>query len=189
MKPFLPETAEKLSKMLGKSGAWEEAGTSDILTAGHQIEKPSLLFQKIEDKEIEQQIEKLNSSKKQKEAEVQAEKKAEKSDKEAIEFEDFTKLDIRIATILEAEKVPKTSKLLKLKLDTGSEIRTVVSGIAKFYKPNEIIGKQVTLLVNLKPRKIKGIESQGMILMAENEDGKLAFVSPDKTITNGGGVR
>ncbi|HAR19622.1 MAG TPA: methionine--tRNA ligase subunit beta, partial [Cytophagales bacterium] len=108
--------------------------------------------------------------------------------KENVTFDDFQKMDIRIATILEAERVPKTDKLLKLKLDTGIDQRTVVSGIAKYYNPEEIIGKQVCLLANLAPREIKGITSQGMILMAEDKDGSLAFVAPTKGIANGGGV-
>ena len=109
--------------------------------------------------------------------------------KENVSFEEFSKMDIRIGTIVEAEKVPKTAKLLKLKIDTGIDQRTVVSGIAEYYKPEDIIGQQVSILVNLAPRNIKGIESQGMILMAENSKGELCFVAPEKAMENGGGVR
>jgi len=112
-----------------------------------------------------------------------------KPQKENIVFDDFTKLDIRVGTITEAEKVAKTKKLLKITVDTGIDVRTVVSGIAEYYKPEDIIGKQVSILVNLEPRKLKGIESQGMILMAENADGSLAFVSPDTKISNGGEIK
>ncbi len=188
MLPFLPETSEKLGKMLNQSWTWAQAGNSDLLVAGNQIEKPTLLFAKIEDDEIEKQIEKLKASKKENIVPPKLAPKTALLDKEMVDFEDFTKLDMRIATILEAEKIPKTSKLLKLKLDTGTEQRTVGRGIAESYHPEEIIGKQVTLLANLKPRKIRGIESQGMILMAENSEGKLAFLIPDKTVENGGAI-
>jgi methionyl-tRNA synthetase len=183
--PFLPFTVKKLKEFLNiEMLNWEEIGTNEILKAGHQIGKPSLLFRKIEDEEINIQIEKLYASKKANEKEVKAEPQ-----KENVVFDDFTKLDFRVGKILEAEKVPKTAKLLKLLIDTGIDKRIVVSGIAEYYKPEEIIGKQVQILINLEPRKIRGIESQGMIMMAEDADGKLSFVSPDKEIDNGSMVK
>ncbi len=180
--PFMPFSAKKLLKLLNiEKISWEDAGT-EIIKAGHIINNPELLFPKIEDKEIEYQINKLLKTK-----EENAKENVELTAiKETITFDDFQKLDIRVATILEAEKVKKTKKLLKITLDTGIDKRVVVSGIAEFYKPEDIIGKQVQVLVNLAPRKLKGIESQGMILMAENSEGKLSFVSPEKGFENGG---
>jgi len=184
--PFLPFTSEKLYKMLNlEKKGWDEAGSPDMLEAGHKLNKPEFLFEKIEDSEVEKQINKLLETKKQNElSEVKA-----APQKPEIEFDDFMKMDIRTGTILEAEKVAKTKKLLKLKIDTGIDQRTVVSGIAEHYTPEEIIGKQVSILVNLKPRKLRGIESQGMILMAEDKDGKLVFVSPEKPVSNGSEVK
>jgi methionyl-tRNA synthetase len=189
--PFMPFLSKKLEVMLNSTLTtqqsqpnWGKAGNADLLAAGHQLGTPALLFEKIEDPDIEKQIQKLGESKKQNELE----NAVITPQKENVTFDDFQKMDIRIATILEAERVPKTDKLLKLKLDTGIDQRTVVSGIAKYYNPDEIIGKQVCLLANLAPREIKGIASQGMILMAEDKDGSLAFVTPTKGITNGGGV-
>ncbi|MCJ8166480.1 methionine--tRNA ligase [Pontibacter sp. E15-1] len=185
MEPFLPTTAQTLSDMLNLPvGTWAAAGAADLLPVGHTIGTPALLFEKIEDAAVEAQVQKLLDTK---QANVIANAVADPA-KEDITFEDFTKMDIRIGTILEAEKVAKTKKLLKLKIDTGLDQRTVVSGIAEFYNPEEIVGQQVSILVNLAPRDIKGITSQGMILMAENADGSLAFVQPSKQITNGGGV-
>ncbi|GAA4440564.1 methionine--tRNA ligase [Pontibacter saemangeumensis] len=185
MEPFLPASAQKLSDMLNKPvGKWAEAGAADLLPVGHVIGTPALLFEKIEDAAVEAQVQKLLDTKKANEI---ANAVAEPA-KENISFEDFSKMDIRIGTILEAEKVAKTKKLLKLKIDTGIDQRTVVSGIAEFFDPEKIIGQQVSILVNLAPRDIKGITSQGMILMAENADGSLAFVQPSKQIVNGGGV-
>ncbi len=184
--PFLPFTSEKLYKMLNLGNkSWDEAGNPDFLTAGHQLNKPEFLFTKIEDSEVEAQVQKLLDTKKQNEL---AEVKAAPA-KEEIEFDDFMKMDIRTGTILEAEKVAKTKKLLKLKIDTGIDQRTVVSGIAEYYDPKDIIGKQVSVLVNLKPRKLRGIESQGMILMAEDKDGKLVFVAPEQKVSNGSEVK
>jgi methionyl-tRNA synthetase len=183
--PFLPHTAAKLSSMLNFDvTAWGEAGRADLLAADHQIGQAELLFEKLEDAVIEAQVQKLLATK----AANELEKKPLSEAKPAVTFEDFQKMDIRVATILEAELVPKTKKLLKLKLDTGLDTRTVVSGIAEYFKPEEIIGQQVCLLANLAPRMIKDIESQGMILMAENKDGSLAFVQPSKAIINGGTV-
>ena len=143
------------------------------------INKEELLFAKIEDSEIQAQIDKLSASKAANVVTVIPPSKPETS------FDDFSKMDIRTGTILEAERVPKTDKLLKLKIDTGIDQRTVVSGIAEWYKPEDIIGQQVSILVNLAPRKIKGIESNGMILMAEDADGKLVFVQPSRATTAG----
>ncbi|HRH12340.1 MAG TPA: methionine--tRNA ligase, partial [Bacteroidia bacterium] len=170
--PFLPFTSAKLFGLMNLSPLkWASANQTSNVGNGHKINKEELLFSKIEDEEISRQISKLEESKNQnKPAKTHAMLKAETS------FDDFSKMDIRVATILEAEIVPKTDKLLKLKLDTGIDIRTVVSGIAQFYKPEEIIGQKIVMLANLAPRKIKGIESQGMILMAENADGELSFV-------------
>ena len=171
--PFLPFTSKKLAGMLNLSArSWDLATKTDNLTAGHTINKEELLFEKIEDAAVEAQIAKL------KKPEPLALAASIPSVKEATTFDAFSKMDIRTATILEAEVVPKTDKLLKLLLDTGVDQRTVVSGIAQFYKPENIIGQKVCLLANLEPRKIKGIESKGMILMAENEKGELCFVSP-----------
>jgi methionyl-tRNA synthetase len=183
--PFLPFTAEKLSNMLNISGLkWKDIGRVDLAKEGHVLKDAILLFDKIEDDAIEAQIKKLLDTKAANEKDAAPLKEA----KQPIAFEDFTKMDIRIATILEAEKVAKTKKLLKLKLDTGIDQRTVVSGIAEYYDPEKIIGRQVCLLANLAPRDIKGIQSQGMILMAEDKDGTLSFVSPEKMISSGGTV-
>jgi methionyl-tRNA synthetase len=187
MEPFLPFTSKKLGGMLSLSDKlkWNDVGTEDLLADDHMINKASLLFDKIEDDAIEAQIQKLADSKKMKEENAIAIEPI----KEETSFDDFTKMDIRVGTILEAEKVKKTDKLLKLLVDTGIDKRTVVSGIAQYYKPEDIIGHQVSVLVNLAPRKIKGIESNGMILMAEGLSGELSFVSPTKkSIENGGGV-
>ncbi len=185
MEPFLPTSATKLRIMLNlQQGDWSIAGGADLMPAGHVIGKPELLFEKVEDAAVEAQVQKLLDTKKANEL---ANAVAEPA-KENITFEDFSKIDIRVGTILEAEKVAKTKKLLKLKIDTGIDQRTVVSGIAEFFNPEDIIGQQVSILVNLAPREIKGITSQGMILMAENADGSLAFVQPSKQVVNGGGV-
>ncbi|MGC9343002.1 MAG: methionine--tRNA ligase [Bacteroidales bacterium] len=181
--PFLPFTTEKLKSYLNlDSLSWDRAGNTNLIKEGQLIQKPSLLFQKIEDEEIEKQLDKLkaNSQKTQEKANQDLPSK-----KEEIQFEDFTKMDIRVATILEAEKVPKTKKLLKFKVDTGVDQRTVVSGIAEYYKPEELIGRKVCILLNLSPRKIKGIESQGMLLLSEETDGQLYFIEPGKKATNG----
>ncbi|WP_456461183.1 methionine--tRNA ligase [Reichenbachiella sp.] len=185
--PFLPRTSEKLATMLNMDGEkWDEAGSASILLAGQNIEKPTLLFEKIEDKLVEEQVEKLKSTEANKPAVVEdvevAPQKAE------VTFDDFMKMDIRTGTILEAETVPKSNKLLKFKVDTGVDTRTILSGIAKHYSPEEMIGKQVTVLLNLAPRAIMGIESQGMILMAEDHDGKLRLIQPNEVTQNGMGI-
>lgn len=183
--PFLPDTARKLSTMLQtKPDSWQAAGAADYLAAGHQLGESALLFQKVEDETVAAQVQKLLDTK----AANQLANAVVEPAKENITFEDFSKIDIRIGTILEAEKVAKTKKLLKLKIDTGIDQRTIVSGIAEFFDPADIIGQQVSVLVNLAPREIKGIQSQGMILMAENADGSLAFVQPSATLKNGSGV-
>lgn len=184
--PFLPFSATKLLKMLNMEPLrWTSAGTATILSAGHQLNPAELLFEKIEDSLMEQQVQKLLDTKKANEL---ANREVTPL-KPAIEFDDFAKMDIRVGTILTAEKVAKTKKLLKLTIDTGIDKRTVVSGIAEHYSPEEIIGQQVSILVNLAPRELKGIESQGMILMAENADGKLCFVTPTQKFENGSEIR
>ena len=183
--PFLPFTSGKLKSILNtgkmESLNWQAVGDQEsLIPSGHQINKPELLFDKIEDKDIQLQIDKLEATKKVNAIEII------EPQKETIEFDDFTKLDIRIGTILEAEKIPKTKKLLKLKVDVGIDIRTIVSGIAESFKPEEIIGQRVSVLVNLAPRKLRGVESQGMILMSDTPDGKLCFIEPDKAQVNNG---
>ena len=186
--PFLPFSTAKIRHTLNlPSFKWMDAANLNWLTEGHQLNAPELLFEKIEDPAIEAQVQKLHDTRAANEA-LQA-KAPVKPGKEAVGFEDFSKMDIRAGTILEAEKVAKTDKLLKLKIDTGIDQRTVVSGIAKFFNPEDIIGKRVCILVNLAPRKLKGIESQGMILMAENPDGTLFFVTPGEGTIDGADVK
>ncbi|MES2732770.1 MAG: methionine--tRNA ligase [Bacteroidota bacterium] len=184
--PFLPFAAKKLADMLEINThlPWDQAGNADLLPAGKSIQEAAILFDKIEDNVIEAQVQKLLDTMKANELANKALPPA----KPPVTFDDFTKLDIRIATITAAKAVPKTKKLLELTLDTGLDTRTVVSGIAEHYQPEAIIGKQVCLLANLAPREIKGIQSQGMILMAEDKDGSLSFVNPEKLIVNGGTV-
>jgi methionyl-tRNA synthetase len=184
--PFLPFSMEKLRGWLNfREMEWTKAGDSDLLKAGHTINKPGLLFEKIEDEEITRQVDKLLATKRANEAAVAKTVPG----KEPVTFDDFSRIDIRTATILEAEKVPKTTKLLKLKIDTGLDIRTIVSGIAEHYNPENIIGRQISIVANLEPRKIKGIESKGMILMAEDKDGKLVMVAPSETVNNGSMIK
>lgn len=185
MEPFLPATARRLTAMLQiHQGKWAEAGLADYILPGHVIGEAQLLFEKIEDATIQQQVQKLLDTK----AANQLQNATAAPAKENITFDAFSRMDIRIGTILEAERVAKTKKLLKLKIDTGLDQRTVVSGIAEFFELEQIVGQQVSVLVNLAPRTIKGIESQGMILMAENADGSLAFMQPSKPVKNGSGV-
>jgi methionyl-tRNA synthetase len=179
--PFIPFTAIKLKKMLGlDSVLWEKAGADDLMQVGAQIEKTELLFRKIEDAEIEAQWAKLEATK--------LANQTVEAQKPNVSFEDFTAMDIRVGTITAAEKVKKTKKLLKLTIDTGIDVRTVVSGIAAYHQPEAIVGEQVSVLVNLAPRTIKGIESQGMVLMAEDKDGTLRFVKPSEATSNGSGI-
>jgi methionyl-tRNA synthetase len=186
--PFLPFTSGKLKRMLGVDlspqdvNDWNEvAKEQTILSPGTKIGEAELLFAKIEDEEIQKQIEKLEATKTMNKAEN---KKAEPQ-KELTQYDDFAKMDLRVGTILEAEKMPKANKLLILKIDTGIDIRTIVSGIAESFSPEEVIGKKVTVLVNLAPRNLRGTESQGMILMTNNAEGKLVFVNPDSEAGNG----
>ena len=183
--PFLPETARKLREMLHlQPDSWQAAGGQDYMVAGNEIGEAALLFEKVEDETVQAQVQKLLATK---QANQLANAVAAPA-KENISFDDFSKMDIRVGTILEAEKVAKTKKLLKLKIDTGLDQRTIVSGIAEHFVPEAIIGQQVAVLVNLAPREIKGIESQGMILMAENADGSLTFVQPGKNVKSGSGI-
>ncbi|MDR0982185.1 MAG: methionine--tRNA ligase [Culturomica sp.] len=183
--PFMPFSAEKLRRFLNIAPiAWDEMG-GNVLQAGHKISEAGLLFDKIEDDEINKQIDKLQATKKANE--LNNIKVADaKSD---INFEEFQKLDIRAGKIIAAEKVAKTKKLLKLTIDTGIDKRTVVSGIAEYYTPEDVVGKQVSIVVNLAPKELKGIMSQGMILMAEDSDGKLVFVVPEKAVKAGSEIR
>lgn len=177
--PFLPHTAAKLNAFVGLNNkTWSIAGGVNVLSAGEKFDKPSLLFSKIEDEIIDKQVEKLNIRKAEKEK--QAKIKPVLPQKENVSFEDFTKLDMRIGKVLEAEKVKKADKLLKLKVDTGIGIRTIVSGVAMQFAPEEIVNKQVVVLMNLPPRKIRGVVSEGMLLMAENENGELSLLQGDE---------
>ena len=186
LEPFLPFSMEKLRGFLNMGKLeWASIGDTGLLKAGHQVNKPELLFEKIEDAVVEAQLQKLLDTKKANEL-----KSAKAAPQKApVTFDDFGTMDIRTATILEAEKVPKTKKLLKLKVDTGIDKRTIVSGIAEFYDPEKLVGKQICILVNLEPKKLKGIESQGMILCAQNADGTLSIVSPDQKVNNGSEVK
>ena len=184
--PFLPHTAEKMFAMLGFEGYdWKNAGNNNLLQAGHQLGQAQLLFEKITDEQVNAQLAKLSTAKAYNEKSVKAVVEA----KPNIGFDDFVKMDIRVGKILAAEKVAKTKKLLKLAIDTGIDHRTVVSGIAEFFAPEEIVGRQVSILVNLEPREIKGILSQGMILMTEDTDGRLDFVAPQTDIRSGSVIR
>tara|TARA_R110002072_G_scaffold260722_14_gene419341 strand:+ start:26136 stop:28193 length:2058 start_codon:yes stop_codon:yes gene_type:complete len=176
--PFLPFTSKKLKTILDYDT--ENWGALKTLETGHQIGEAELLFSKIEDEQIQIQLVKLEATKASNKSEKQTEEKTKlMPQKETINFDDFTKLDMRVGTIIEAEKMPKADKLLVLKVDTGLDVRIVVSGIAESFTPEEIIGKQVTILINLAPRKLRGVESQGMILMTESAEGKLVFLNPD----------
>lgn len=185
LEPFLPSTASKLRKFLNINlTSWEETGKAAILKAGHLVSTPEILFPKIEDSLVEAEIEFLKAS----QQEIQQPTDFEPQKPNAT-FDDFSKLDIRLGTILEATKVPKADKLLQLKVDTGIDIRTIVSGIAEHYSPEDVVGKTVAVLLNLEPRKIRGVESQGMILMAEDATGKLSFMIPEAGFLAGGGIR
>ena len=190
--PFLPFTSDKLKKILNINLSttaglnWESVSTNEtLLAADHQINQAELLFRKIEDNEIQAQLDKLEATKK---ANANENKKL-MPQKDTITFDDFSKLDMRIGTIIEAEKMAKAKKLLVLKVDTGLDVRTIVSGIAESFTPEEIVGKKVTVLINLAPRALRGVDSEGMILMTENADGKLVFVNPDEDgVGNGLGI-
>ena len=184
IEPFMPFTAEKVLKLLqiSKPG-WDELGSTALLEAGHVIGTPELLFEKIEDSVVEAQLEKLAATK---QANLAAEMGKEVTpQKEVVSFDDFGKMDIRVVTIKEAEKIAKTKKLLKLTIDTGIDTRTIVSGIAEYYTPEELVGRQVLVLVNLEPRELKGVLSQGMILMGQDATGKLVLLSPTDKVGSG----
>jgi methionyl-tRNA synthetase len=178
--PFLPDTAQSIRDMLRIDPVFK--GFLD----GHEIGEAKLLFSKIEDEQVAHQIEKLESKKTTKNQQTMS---TFEPFKENITFDQFMQLDLRVGTIVEAEKVEKADKLLQLKIDLGAEVRNIVSGIAQHYKPEEIIGKQVTVVCNLEPRKIRGIESKGMVLMAEDNDGKLVFINPDQPFGAGSLIR
>lgn len=206
--PFLPFTAKKLChmmKVVNRMLEWENAGNINLLKVGYSLREPQLLFRKIENEEIEAQLEKLkqksaalnpsqggtskpDNSKTMTNTENATAQNPPLGIKGAIVFDDFAKIDLRVGTIVSAEKVEKADKLLKLSIDLGFETRTIVSGIALHFKPEEVVGKQVTVVVNLAPRKMRGIESNGMILMAEDNHGKLHFVNPESEINAGAGV-
>ncbi len=184
--PFLPFTSAKIKQMIAKDDfAWTQLGNIDLLPIGHIINQPELLFEKIEDEVVERQVQKLLDTKKANE--LAAHKAAPQ--KANIAFDDFTKLDIRVGKVLECQKVPKADKLLQFKIDDGLGGRTIVSGIATHYRPEELVGKNVCFIANLEPRKLKGIESQGMILSAENVDGSLAVILPMKDVLPGSEVK
>jgi methionyl-tRNA synthetase len=186
--PFMPFTAAKIAQMLGvEAQGWDALGRADLLAAGHVVtDAPELLFEKIEDTSIEAQIAKLEATRATKVAEAAAESAAAiEPQKPSISFDEFEKMDIRIGTILEAEAVPKTKKLLKFRIDTGIDIRTIVSGIAEHFTPEELVGRQVTVIANLAPREIKGVLSHGMILMTERADGKFVMIPPTEKVPNG----
>ena len=202
--PFLPHTALKMCgmmKVVDRMLDWENAGKMNLLNTGYPLRAPELLFRKIEDTEVAAQVEKLHANLKQAAAAIAAAQPAAPARAEPakteeapaakaeITYDDFARIDLRVATIVKAEKVEKADKLLKLQLDMGTETRTVVSGIAMHYNPEDIVGRQVTVVANLAPRKMRGIESQGMILMAQNADGKLIFVAPQETADNGAEVK
>ena len=188
--PFLPFTSEKLKTILGfdtldNQLSWENVAQKEVLLpAGHQVRPAELLFSKIEDEAIQAQLDKLEATKKANETM----NKEVSPQKDTITFDDFSKLDMRVGTIIEAEKMPKAKKLLVLKVDTGLDVRTIVSGIAESFSPEDILGKKVTVLVNLAPRALRGVDSEGMILMTENSDGKLVFVNPDEDGVDNGGT-
>lgn len=192
--PFLPFTAKKMChmmKVVDKMLDWENAGSMKLLSVGYTLRAPELLFRKIEDSEIMEQVEKLNAASVKKENSEQSAVSSEEKTipvKPEIVFDDFAKIDLKVGTIVSAEKVEKADKLLKLQVDLGFETRTIVSGIAMHFKPEDIVGKQVTVVTNLAPRKMRGIESNGMILMAEDANNKLHFINPEEKINPGSGV-
>ncbi|MEZ5069440.1 MAG: methionine--tRNA ligase [Bacteroidales bacterium] len=185
MEPFLPFSMEKLRGFLNiEASSWDRLGDAALLPAGHALGQAALLFDKIEDEQIQAQVDRLLKTKEENQAGAGTEA-THAPVKGEISFEDFTRMDLRCGTILEAEKVAKTKKLLKMQVDLGFEVRTIVSGIAEFYDPAQLPGRRVTVLANLAPRNIKGIESKGMILLSENADGRLHFVEPGPDASNG----
>lgn len=184
--PFTPFAAARLRDMLDSPLDWGILGRPQILASGHQIGEAALLFNKIEDDAIDAQLSRLEAIRAERAAQAKAEAaKQVVPQKEECSFEEFEKMDIRTATVLEAERVPKTDKLLKLTIDTGIDKRVIVSGIAEFYSPEDMVGKQICILANLKPRTIRGIESHGMILMAKQGDGRMRFITPQESLNNG----
>lgn len=180
--PLLPFTAQKMKDMLQLNATWEDVCIGELLVAGHTLNKAQLLFEKIEEEAIEKQLEKLKNNR----SHENENNEVEEVPKKMITFEEFTQLDLKTGTILEAEKMAKTKKLLVLKVDLGHEQRTIVSGIAESFSPEEVVGKKVSVLTNLPPRAIRGVESQGMLLMAEDRDGRLIFISPEDNNTPSG---
>jgi methionyl-tRNA synthetase len=180
--PLLPFTTQKMKDMLQLNATWEDVCIGELLVAGHTLNKAQLLFEKIEEEAIEKQLEKLKNNR----SHENENNEMEEAPKKMITFEEFTQLDLKTGTILEAEKIAKTKKLLVLKVDLGHEQRTIVSGIAESYSPEEVVGKKVSVLTNLPPRAIRGVESQGMLLMAEDRDGRLIFISPEDNNTPSG---
>jgi methionyl-tRNA synthetase len=192
MNPFLPFTSKKMCymmKVVDKMLEWENAGGFNLLKVGYSLRPPELLFRKIEDEEIEAELTQLRSNlidkKNTMDSNTTASPSNEKSGKPEIVFDDFGKIDLRVGTIIDAKKVEKADKLLQLEVDLGTEKRTILSGIAMHFDPAAIVGKQVVVVANLAPRKMRGIESKGMILMAEDANGKLYFVQPSEAIAAG----
>ena len=184
LEPFLPNTASTLRGFLSVSACkWEDAVSGTLVAEGRTINPPSILFEKIDDEFVKKEQELLFATK---ESTIAVEVEPQKP---LVEFDDFSKMDIRVGKIVSAEKVKKADKLLQLVVDTGVDQRTIISGIAEHYSPEEVVGKQVSVLLNLAPRKIRGVESQGMILMAENSEGKLCFVSPENDFETGSNIR
>ncbi len=187
--PFTPFAAQRLRQMLDCTLDWDKIGSLEALAEGHQLRPAELLFEKIEDAQIDAQLARLDSIRKAREEEAARQAASVVApQKEEVSFEDFEAMDIRTATVLEAERVPKTDKLLKLTIDTGIDHRVIVSGIAQYYSPEDMVGKQICILANLAPRTIRGIESKGMILMARQADGKMRFITPSEVLSNGAQV-
>ena len=184
--PFTPFAAQRLRQMLDCTLDWDKIGSLEALAEGHQLRPAELLFEKIEDSQIDVQLARLDAIRKAREEEAARQAASVVApQKEEVSFEDFEAMDIRTATVLEAERVPKTDKLLKLTIDTGIDHRVIVSGIAQYYSPEDMVGKQICILANLAPRTIRGIESKGMILMARQADGKMRFITPSEVLANG----
>ena len=185
IEPFMPFTAKKILDMLNSQNfGWNKLGSDDIIATGTKVGEPVLLFEKIEDDVIDRALAKLEKTKQ----ENLAKNAVAEPQKPLVKFEDFNRMDIRIATVKAAEKVAKTKKLLKLTIDTGVDTRTIVSGIAEYYSAEEMVGKQVVVLINLEPRELKGILSEGMILMAQDANGKLVTIEPDNELPSGSTV-
>ena len=183
--PFLPFSAKKIADFINAENlSWDKLGRTDLLPTGHSLGESGLLFAKIEDEAIEKQLQKLQDTKKANEAEL-VQTTPQKAD---IAFEEFEKIDIRVGTVLECIKVPKADKLLQFLIDDGMEKRTIISGIAQWYKPEDLVGKQVCFIANLAPRKLRGVMSQGMILSAQNADGSLSVIQPSSPVNPGSQV-